>query len=331
MNETFFHFFSCLIRMIVCWFTFSSFFLSFFDWEREEKQDWLIDWWKKQVVEAWWIFITFLFLIDWLIEISFISFFTFEWMNKWIKSTDDNGYLGSCIDEERSKVRKAMWIAQHVNHQIFERIWRLGSCFQACLFESRFHNCKLFLLFFHSFTFVIDWLIWKRELFVVCFIWFHWLIDWNSDEMNWESHLCLFVCFTHFVICVILIDFWIAQWNCKLNEWMKAKKDVFLFQPPTNQPMNQTNFNWLWFVIDWLIVGYIINLLSLIDWLIDVCDGLNEFESLIDWLIVVVNWEKLACFLLSILSSILSFILFTHPSFVLWPQIRQDYLLNLSI
>ena len=228
-------------------------------------------------------------------------------MNKWIKSTDDNGYLGSCIDEERSKVRKAMWIAQHVNHQIFERIWRLGSCFQACLFESRFHNCKLFLLFIHSFTFVIDWLIWKSELFVVCFIWFHWLIDWLIEiQMRWIERVifvCLFVCFTHFVICVILIDFWIAQWNCKLNEWKQRKMSFYFNHQPTNEP-NQFQ---LTLICDWLIDWLLVTSSTFFLWLIDRCLWWIEWIWIIDWLIVVVNWEKLACFLLSILSSILSF------------------------
>ena len=238
-------------------------------------------------------------------------------MNEWIKSTDDNGYLGSCIDEERSKVRKAMWIAQHVNHQIFERIWRLGSCFQACLFESRFHNCKLFLLFFsfiHSLLWLIDWFGRENCLWFVSsdFIdWFHWL-KFRWDELRESS---LFVCLFH-SLCDLCDFDWFLNCTMKLQiEWMNESKERCLFISTTNQPMNQTNFNWLWFVIDWLIVGYIINLLSLIDWLIDVCDGLNEFESLIDWLIVVVNWEKLACFLLSILSSILSWFSLVHLLF----------------
>ena len=103
--------------------------------------------------------VSFHFNLNWFDQLCFLSFLIF-WFN-WIKSTDDNGYLGSCIDEERSKVRKAMWIAQHVNHQIFERIWRLGSCFQACLFESRFQIILLqfnfhFFLSFHLFELKLE-------------------------------------------------------------------------------------------------------------------------------------------------------------------------------
>ena len=142
--------------------------LSFFLWLRERRKARLIDWLMEEA--SCWSLMNFYYfsLFNWLINRNqFYFFFTFEWINEWIKSTDDNGYLGSCIDEERSKVRKAMWIAQHVNHQIFERIWRLGSCFQACLFESRFHNCKLFLLFFLSFIHFCDWLIDLEER-IVC-------------------------------------------------------------------------------------------------------------------------------------------------------------------
>lgn len=181
----------------------------------------------------------------------------------------NGGSLGSCIDEERSKVRKAMWIAQHVNHQIFERIWRLGSCFQACLFESRFHKLQsnylfsFFLIFIHSLLWLID-LIWKKNrLFVVCFIWFVCLFVSHSHSMKfrWDElrESSLFVCFTF--------------------------KQRCLFISTTNQSMNEPNQFQLTLICDWLIdliVGYIINLLSLIDWLIDVCDG---WMNLNHWLI----------------------------------------------
>ena len=144
MKLTFISFlFIHLIRMIVCYFTFSSFFL----WLIGRKAR-LIDGRSKLLKLDEFLSLFYFWLIDW----NQFSFFFHHWMNEWMKSTDDNGYLGSCIDEERSKVRKAMWIAQHVNHQIFERIWRLGSCFQACLFESRFHKLQSNYLF--SFHFI---------------------------------------------------------------------------------------------------------------------------------------------------------------------------------
>ena len=46
--------------------------------------------------------------------------------------TFSNGYLGSYDDEERSEMRYVMRIAEFVNHQIFERTWRL---LEACLFQ----------------------------------------------------------------------------------------------------------------------------------------------------------------------------------------------------
>ncbi len=49
--------------------------------------------------------------------------------------TRDGGYLGSHIDEERSKMRYVVWIAEHVNHRIFERKWRSRAILRACLFE----------------------------------------------------------------------------------------------------------------------------------------------------------------------------------------------------
>ena len=36
-------------------------------------------------------------------------------------TTRSGGWLGSYIDEERSKMRNVMWIAELVNHRIFER------------------------------------------------------------------------------------------------------------------------------------------------------------------------------------------------------------------
>ena len=38
-----------------------------------------------------------------------------------IKTTFNGESLGSCIDEEHSKMWYVMWIANYVNHQIFER------------------------------------------------------------------------------------------------------------------------------------------------------------------------------------------------------------------
>lgn len=42
-------------------------------------------------------------------------------------TTRNGGWLGSYIDEERSKLRNVMRIAELVNHRIFERKWRSWS------------------------------------------------------------------------------------------------------------------------------------------------------------------------------------------------------------
>jgi hypothetical protein len=52
-------------------------------------------------------------------------------------TTFNGGSLGSCIDEERSKLRYVMWIAELVNHRIFERNLRSWVFPGACLFEYR--------------------------------------------------------------------------------------------------------------------------------------------------------------------------------------------------
>ena len=50
-------------------------------------------------------------------------------------TTHDGGCLGSSIDEERSKLRYVVRIAEPVNHRIFERKWRSRAILRACLFE----------------------------------------------------------------------------------------------------------------------------------------------------------------------------------------------------
>lgn len=49
--------------------------------------------------------------------------------------THSGGCLGSHNDEERSKLRNVMWIAELVNHRIFERKWRSQDSLRAYLFE----------------------------------------------------------------------------------------------------------------------------------------------------------------------------------------------------
>lgn len=47
----------------------------------------------------------------------------------------NGGYLGSHIEEERSELRYAMWIAGPASHQIFERIKRREET-PLCMFAS---------------------------------------------------------------------------------------------------------------------------------------------------------------------------------------------------
>ena len=55
-------------------------------------------------------------------------------------TTFNNGSLGSCIDEERSEVRKVMRFACSVSHRIFERIWHLlAHTWEVCLFENHLY------------------------------------------------------------------------------------------------------------------------------------------------------------------------------------------------
>ncbi len=61
-----------------------------------------------------------------------------------IQITFNNGSLGSCIDEERSEVRKVMRFACSVSHRIFERIWHL------LVFTKRY-ACLRIILFFDPF------------------------------------------------------------------------------------------------------------------------------------------------------------------------------------
>ena len=188
-----------------------------------------------------------------------------------------------------------------------------------------------FFSFIPSLLWLIDWFGRENCLWFVSSDFIDWLIDWLKFRWDELRESSLFVCLFH-SLCDLCDFDWFLNCTMKLQiEWMNESKERCLFISTTNQPTNEPNQFQLTLICDWLIDCWLHHQPSFFDWLIDVCDGLNEFESLIDWLIVVVNWEKLACFLLSILSSILSFILFTHPSFVLWPQIRQDYLLNLSI
>lgn len=159
-----------------------------------------------------------------------------------------------------------------------------------------------FFSFIHSLLWLIDWFGRVNCLWFVSSD----FIDFIEIQMRWIERVifvCLFVCFTHFVICVILIDFWIAQWNCKLNEWKQRKMSFYFNHQPTNEP-NQFQ---LTLICDWLIDWLLVTSSTFFLWLIDRCLWWIEWIWIIDWLIVVVNWEKLACFLLSILSSILSF------------------------
>ena len=80
-------------------------------------------------------------------------------MRGWTKGhplrTYNGGWLGSHIDEERSKLRNVMRFAELVNHRIFERKWRSREILRACLFECPSKK-TLNYLFFIRFNFDIS-------------------------------------------------------------------------------------------------------------------------------------------------------------------------------
>ena len=55
------------------------------------------------------------------------------------ETTFSNGSLGSCSDEERSETRNVVWIAEFVNHWVFERILHCLELQTVCLIEYRFN------------------------------------------------------------------------------------------------------------------------------------------------------------------------------------------------
>ena len=161
MNETFFHFFSCLIRMIVCWFTFSSFFLSLIEREKKSKIDWLME------EASCWSLMNFYYfsLFNWLIDRNQFYFFFHFWMNEWnqLMTTD---ILALVSMKNAAKCEKPCelhntWIIKSLNAS---GAWEVASkhvCLRVVFIIANY----FFFSFFHLFTFVIDWLIWKRELF----------------------------------------------------------------------------------------------------------------------------------------------------------------------
>ena len=70
--------------------------------------------------------------------------------------TFNDGCLGSRNDEERSEMRYVMWIADLVNHQIFERIlhfrFRPGVFLFECLFPPLIQFYELCMGAFVSFA-----------------------------------------------------------------------------------------------------------------------------------------------------------------------------------
>ena len=153
MKLTFISFlFIHLIRMIVCYFTFSSFFL----WLKEEKQDWLME-----EASCWSLMNFYHFSIfDWLIEISFLSFFTIEWMNEWnqLMTTD---ILALVSMKNAAKCEKPCelhntWIIKSLNAS---GAWEVASkhvCLRVVFIN--YNQTISFLSFFH-FIHSLLWLI----------------------------------------------------------------------------------------------------------------------------------------------------------------------------
>ena len=94
--------------------------------------------------------------------------------------TFNNGSLGSCIDEERSEVRKVMRFACSVSHRIFERIWHLLVILKGMpVWES-------FTLLIHSSTCLIDMV---SDMDII-HQWLSWIVH---DCVVIEWHYCAVV------------------------------------------------------------------------------------------------------------------------------------------
>jgi len=89
---------------------------------------------QPNILTKWWKYET-----KWTYTQKVFVLFVFVWYFKQ-ETTFNGGSLGSCIDEERSKLRYVVWNANWVNHRIFERKWRFRVFPRACLFECHFHT-----------------------------------------------------------------------------------------------------------------------------------------------------------------------------------------------
>ena len=262
MKLTFISFlFIHLIRMIVCYFTFSSFFLSLI----ERRKARLIDGRSKLLKLDEFLSLFYFWLIDW----NQFSFFFHHWMNEWnqLMTTD---ILALVSMKNAAKCEKPCelhntWIIKSLNAS---GAWEVASkhvCLRVVFIN--YNQTISFLSFSISFIHFCDWLIdliWKKNrLFVVCFIWFVCLFVSHSHSMKfrWDElrESSLFVCFTF--------------------------KQRCLFISTTNQSMNEPNQFQLTLICDWLIWLLVTSstfFLWLIDWLMFVMD---EWIWIIDWLI----------------------------------------------
>jgi hypothetical protein len=96
-----------------------------------------------------------------------------------IERIANGGSLGSCIDEERSKMRYVMWIADPVNHRIFERKLRCSDEGQhVCMRVACNHEQAWMRLLFPCEDQEWDWLDLVRSC--ICYV------SVNVSLVGWE-------------------------------------------------------------------------------------------------------------------------------------------------
>jgi len=147
----------------------------------------------------------------------------------------NGGSLGSCNDEERSKMRYVMWIADPVNHRIFERKLR-------CSDEEQ-HVCM---------RVVIKWWSVNEEFPMIddlSVMWDEWMNDYEMN--NDRSWLIQLLVIRHLISIYLFIyntqDIWISEgipWRTSLKQewWLMSQNDSYCHC-----------FQWVGFVFHWIL------------------------------------------------------------------------------
>ena len=137
------------------------------------------------------------------------------------------GWLGSHIDEERSKLRNVIRIAELVNHQIFERLLHLWVILRVCLFQRT--PIKNTFLIFCAFCFIAtsaaDGCFFREEIFFIS------TIESNKDIFFcffnvelWNEYLkrspeILWVVFRLSFLILCCVENW-ASWSLQRTSWI---------------------------------------------------------------------------------------------------------------